>query len=256
MYHDTSSHTFDVRLATTAADVHAAQALRYDVFVDEGGASGGLIDHDARREVDPFDAHADHLLLFDNSLPADSRVVGTYRLMTRQHAMAAGGFYSATEFDVTAMLNSDLSILELGRSCLRKPYRGGTALMHLWRGVGRYVAEEKTDLLFGVASFRGTDPSTHAHALSYLHHEYLADVALRPVVQGESAINMNILPKDAVERRTALTQLPALIKAYLRLGGVVGDGAFVDRAFNTIDVCLMLEAGRLSARQRAFYEAA
>ena len=47
--------------------------------------------------------------------------------------------------------------------------------------------------------------------------------------------------------------MPALIKAYLRLGGFIGDGGFIDHAFNTIDVCLVLDTARMNARQRAIY---
>ena len=51
-----------------------------------------------------------------------------------------------------------------------------------------------------------------------------------------------------------MVQMPALIKAYLRLGGVVGDGAWRDDAFNTLDVCLVMDTARMKAQHRAFYE--
>ena len=46
---------------------------------------------------------------------------------------------------------------------------------------------------------------------------------------------------------------PALIKAYLRLGGFVGEGAWLDHAFNTTDVCLVMDTKKMSAKHRAFY---
>ena len=46
---------------------------------------------------------------------------------------------------------------------------------------------------------------------------------------------------------------PALIKAYLRLGGFVGEGAWIDEAFNTTDVCLVMDTARMSAKHREFY---
>ena len=46
---------------------------------------------------------------------------------------------------------------------------------------------------------------------------------------------------------------PALIKAYLRLGGFVGEGAWIDHAFNTTDVCLVMDTVRMSATHREFY---
>ena len=47
--------------------------------------------------------------------------------------------------------------------------------------------------------------------------------------------------------------MPSLLRAYLRLGGFVGDGAYVDHAFNTTDVCLIMDTAQLSARHRDFH---
>ncbi|MCE2750146.1 MAG: ornithine-acyl-ACP acyltransferase, partial [Rhodobacter sp.] len=51
----------------------------------------------------------------------------------------------------------------------------------------------------------------------------------------------------------AMVATPSLIKAYLRLGGFVGEGAWIDRAFNTTDVCLVMDTARMSEKHRAFY---
>jgi len=64
---------------------------------------------------------------------------------------------------------------------------------------------------------------------------------------------MDLIAADALDRRAAMLQMPPLIKAYLRLGGHVGEGAYVDHAFNTTDVCLIMDTARLSATQRAIY---
>ncbi len=47
--------------------------------------------------------------------------------------------------------------------------------------------------------------------------------------------------------------IPPLIKAYLRTGGTVGEGAFIDRAFNTVDVCLILDTTQIPQRQKNMY---
>ncbi len=65
--------------------------------------------------------------------------------------------------------------------------------------------------------------------------------------------NCRSIPADRLDRAAAMAAMPALIKAYLRLGGFVGDGAWVDHAFNTTDVCLVMDTGRMSARHRDFY---
>lgn len=124
-----------VRLAMTADDVRAAQALRYDVFVTELGADGPMVDHDAGLERDPFDQHADQLLLLDGD-----KVVGVYRLMDGAAAQAAGSFYSQREYDLGPLLASGRPLLELGRSCLHRDYRGGCGSLGVVAGVGGYCA--------------------------------------------------------------------------------------------------------------------
>ena len=57
-----------------------------------------------------------------------------------------------------------------------------------------------------------------------------------------------------LDRKAAMMQIPSLIKAYLRLGGTVGEGAFVDHQFNTVDVCLIMDTAKLNARQARIYE--
>jgi putative hemolysin len=56
-----------------------------------------------------------------------------------------------------------------------------------------------------------------------------------------------------IDRLTALRAMPALIKAYLRLGGCVGEGAYVDVQFNTVDVCMVLDVLAMNPRQKAIY---
>jgi putative hemolysin len=64
---------------------------------------------------------------------------------------------------------------------------------------------------------------------------------------------MDLLPPDAIDRPAAMKATPALIKAYLRLGGFVGEGAWIDRAFRTTDVCLVMDTARMNERQRGIY---
>src|SRR5690606_35536672 len=89
-------------------------------------------------------------------------------------------------------------------------------------------------------------------ALSYLHHEHLAPADLRVRARAEHYLDMNLMPREAVDGARALQAIPPLIKAYLRLGGFVGDGAYVDRDFNTIDVCVVMDTGRMPERSVRF----
>ena len=245
---------FEVRLAQDAQDLQAAQRLRYSVFVQELGGGGDLVDHHAGLERDRFDEHCDHMILIDRAKHSRDHVVGVYRLMQRPHAKAAGQFYSADEYDLTPLLKTDRKLLELGRSCLLPDYRGGTAMYHLWNGLAAYVARHEIEILFGVASFHGTDISVLAPSLALLHHRHLAPPELR--VRSRAFQRMDLVEEGALDRRNAMLEVPALIKAYLRLGGVVGEGAFVDHAFNTTDICLIMDTARMNAKYRGIYDRA
>lgn len=247
---------FELRLATSEADLLAAQRLRYRVFVEELGADGELVDHEKRLEKDRFDAFFDHLVLFDRMRPVNERdrAIGVYRVMRDDQAAKCGRFYSEDEYDLTALKSSGRRLLELGRSCVDVDYRGGPAMFHLWNGLAEYVADHGIEILFGVASFHGTDIQKLAEPLAYLHHNHLAPPELRVRVQAEHFQTMELVSPDKLDRRRAMVATPALIKAYLRLGGFVGEGAFIDRAFNTTDVCLVMDTEQMGAKYKSHYK--
>jgi L-ornithine Nalpha-acyltransferase len=246
---------YALRLATTDADLMAAQRLRYEVFVAELGGDGPLVDHSARLERDAFDPYFDHLVLVDlRRDPAGlDHVVGAYRVLPGDRRAQAGQFYSETEYDLSPLLASGRRLLELGRSCVHADHRGGTAMFHLWNGLADYVLERGIEVLFGVASFHGTDVAELAQPLSWLHHHHLAPPGMRVSARPPHRQEIDLIPADRLDRKAAMAATPALIKAYLRLGGFVGDGAFIDHAFNTTDVCLVMDTGQMSARHREFY---
>lgn len=247
---------FTLRLARDSRDLAAAQRLRYRVFVEELGADGPLIDHDARLERDAFDDVFDHLLLIDDrrNAAALDDVVGVYRLLPGSKLSPGERFYSESEFDLTALRASGRELLELGRSCVHQDYRGGSAMLLLWNSLAEYVLARGIEVMFGAASFHGTDVAALAQPLAYLHHNHLAPEALRVRAIGPNAQGMDLVPVVGLDRRAAMLGTPALIKAYLRLGGFVGDGAYVDHDFNTTDVCLVMDTAQMSARHRKFYE--
>lgn len=244
-----------LRLARDARDLRAAQRLRYEVFVAELGARGPMIDHANRLEVDAFDPYFDHLLLIDQRRdPATlSDVVGVYRLLPPEALAAAGRYYSEGEFDLSRLKSSGRRLLELGRTCVHPDLRGGAAMFLMWNGLAEYVLERHIEVLFGAASFHGTDVSALAQPLSLLHHFHRAPLSLRVTPQPAQAQAINLLPEAQVDRVTAMAGIPALIKAYLRLGGFVSDGAWIDRDFNTLDLCLVVDTAKMSVKHRDFY---
>ncbi len=246
---------FVLRLAADARDLQAAQRLRYLVFVEELGGTGEMVDHAARLERDAFDPLFDHLLLIDTRRDpvALEDVVGVYRLLPGDRLGPQGRFYSEEEYDLTALRTSGRRLLELGRSCVHPDYRGGMAMFHLWNALADYVLERGIEVLFGVASFHGTDPGPLAMPLAWLQQRHLAPEPLRVRARPAQFQPMDLVPPAAIDRKAAMQAMPSLIKAYLRLGGFVGEGAWIDHAFNTTDVCLVMDTGRMSAKHREFY---
>ena len=67
-------------------------------------------------------------------------------------------------------------------------------------------------------------------------------------------VEMRRLDMDLVDPRRANQMLPPLIKGYLRLGGFIGDGAVVDREFNTIDVAVIVKTDAVTEKYLKHYE--
>jgi putative hemolysin len=176
--------------------------------------------------------------------------VGTYRLLRQEVAERHFGFYSAGEYDIAPLLaaNRALRFLELGRSCVLKPYRTKRTVELLWHGIWSYVLHHRMDVMIGCASLQGTDPEALALPLSFLHHHARAPEAWRARARDERYTAMDRLPKEAVNPKAALQSLPPLIKGYLRVGASCGEGAVIDRNFGTTDVLVILPVAGISER--------
>jgi putative hemolysin len=251
----------EVRLARTRREIVQAQRLRYQVFYEEMSATPSVIASVRRLDQDPYDAICDHLLVVDRAKRGSEtetwspsrrpRVVGTYRLLRQEAAQRHWGFYTECEYDIAPLFVARFPryrFMEVGRSCVLKPYRNKRTLELLWHGLWTYVREHKVDVMIGCASFEGTSPAAHAMALSFLHHFSLAPIEWRCRAHEHLHVPMNYLPKEKVDVKAALKALPPLIKGYLRLGAFVGDGAVIDRQFGTTDVLIVLPVENIDPR--------
>jgi len=244
-----------VRLAASAAEIDAVQALRYRVFYEELGAVADAAMAATRRDVDEFDAVADHLLVVDHDLGEGAEsVVGTYRLIRQAAAAKLGRFYSAGEYDISVLESFAGQKLELGRSCTAAAYRSRAVMQLLWRGIAAYVFHYGIDLMFGCASLPGTDPDALAPELTYLATHHLAPAAIRPRALPARYVEMRRLDAAGLDAKQALMRLPPLIKGYLRLGGFVGDGAVIDRPFNTTDIAVVVQTDLVTEKYYRHYE--
>jgi len=244
-----------VRIATTEAEIDAVQALRWRVFYEEMRAEPSEAARALARDVDAFDAVADHLVVVDHAIgPGAEGVVGTYRLIQQSAAEQIGRFYSDDEYDLSPLIGFQGKLLELGRSCVDAGYRSRAVMQLLWRGIAAYVFRHQIDLMFGCASLPSTDPDQWAAELTYLYNNHLAPPALRPRALPDRYVEMHRMDPEDVDNRRALAGLPPLIKGYLRLGCFIGDGAVIDHQFNTTDVAIVVKTDLVTDKYYRHYE--
>jgi len=246
---------FEVRLAKTAAEIDAAQALRFRIFYEEMAAKPSPEMALTRRDFDAYDEVCDHLLVLDRRRgEGPESIVGTYRLIRRHAAARMGRFYSSAEYDVQKMIDYPGEVLELGRSCIARDARNTATMQMLWRGIALYAYHYNIQVMFGCASFPGTDPGQHAQAMSYLYHHHLAPPEIRVRALDHRYVNMEMLEPGSYDARKAMARVPPLIKGYLRLGGFVGDGAVIDAQFNTTDVFVIVKTELITEKYMRHYE--
>lgn len=247
------SGELEVRLAGSEAEIAAAQRLRFDIFHGEMGARTTSEAAAAGLDLDDYDPYCDHLLVIDHGEDGSTpHVVGTYRLLRQRIAARHFGFYSAGEFDLGPLLtgaSGGKQLLELGRSCVHPAHRNAVTINLLWRGIASYLGQHGISHIFGCGSLHPSDPALHREALAYLHHHHLAPPELRATAHiGSERAETNTLLPNSYDAKAAARTLAPLVKGYLRLGAMIGDGAWIDRDFNTLDVFVIMPVDRITER--------
>jgi len=234
-----------VRWAESEGELREAQRLRYRVFADELGAclnppAGSPGGHD----VDRFDAFCEHLLVrtvTDDGAPGE--VVGTYRLLTPSGARLTGGWYSDTEFDLSALDRLRPHTVELGRSCVDPAWRHGGVILLLWTALCQYMVSHDLDTMIGCASMSMEENGAMASAVWHqLREAHLVEPEWRAVPH--VPLRLKLPPVGPA------VPVPPLIKGYLRCGTkVLGPPAY-DPDFHTADFPMMARLADLPPRFR------
>jgi putative hemolysin len=213
---------YTLLLSTDTALIDDAQRLRHEVFTSEPGFDlTGTIDG---RDADRFDEFCDHLLVREDQ---SGEVVGCYRMLPPPGAIAAGGLYSATEFDVTDLDPLRPSLVEMGRAVVRQDHRHGGVVLLMWAGILAYLDRCGYDYVTGCVSVpvQGAPTETPGSQIravrDFVRRRHASQYTVRPhrpvVLDGRG---LDDIPPQA---RVAV---PALMRGYLRLGAeVCGDPA-------------------------------
>jgi putative hemolysin len=230
---------YTLRLTHNAAELHAAQALRYNVFnleLNEGLAASA----EMCRDEDPFDEVCDHLIV--EHVPS-GEIVGTYRLQTGQNAAAQRGYYSEQEFDFAPFASMRSEIIELGRACVHQQHRNLIVLGMLWKGIAAYAKAHDGRYLCGCSSLTSQNPAVGASAYTDLCRRHLAPMVwrTRPLPRFECSLEQ--LAGEPVK-------IPKLLRAYLSMGAKICGPPAIDREFKTIDFLTLLDLEALPALVR------
>lgn len=240
-------HSYVLRFAADLADLRAVQRLRFEVFNLELGEGLGCA-YDLERDEDRFDAACHHLMVIEREGGA---VVGTYRMQTADMARAGCGFYSATEFDMSALSPEVLAQgVEVGRACVAREHRTGRVIALLWQGLARYMSWERKRYLFGCSSVPARSRAVGHRLYQQLSTNH-ALMASEHRVRPRAELDCAGAAVDDVEAPA----LPPLFEGYIRLGAQVCGPPAIDPEFGTVDFFVMLDLHRLDPRARRFFRA-
>jgi putative hemolysin len=243
-----SAPRYTLLLSSDPTLTEAAQRLRHDVFTSEPGfaVSSASPGFEAGRDADRFDEFCDHLLVREDE---SGELVGCYRMLPPPGAIAAGGLYTATEFDVAALDPLRPSLVEMGRAVVRDDHRNGGVVLLMWAGILAYLDRSGYDYVTGCVSvpiddsvgapgsqIRGVrDFVLRRHAAAaYTVYPY------RPVtVDGRGLDDIDPPARVAV---------PPLMRGYLRLGAQVCGEPAHDPDFGVGDFPALLDKRKADTR--------
>jgi putative hemolysin len=246
---------YSLLLSTDATLIEAAQRLRYDVFTSTPGFTlpAAADGQPCLSDVDRFDEYCDHLLVRDDDT---GELVGCYRMLAPAGAIAAGGLYTATEFDVRAFDPLRPSLVEMGRAVVRDGHRNGGVVLLMWAGILAYLDRYGYDYVTGCVSVpigpetgSGADGDVPGSQLRGVRDFVLSRHAAPPqyrvsphrpvLIDGKAIDDIAPPPRPSV---------PALMRGYLRLGAQVCGEPAHDPDFGVGDFCVLLDKQRADTR--------
>ncbi len=228
--------SYTVRLDANAADLRAAQRLRWQAF--RAGQGGDGVD------ADRYDALCRHVLVEE---AAGGRLVCTFRIMLLNGGSQIAQCYSAQYYGLSGLQDYAGRMVEMGRFCIRPGLQDPDILRVAWGAMTRVVAEERVDLMFGCSSFGGIEAGDYLDAFAVLKARHLAPKRWLPAVKAPNVFRFAARLRRKPDLRAAMAKMPPLLKSYLMMGGWVSDHAVVDAEMNTLHVFTGVEITAIPA---------
>jgi putative hemolysin len=239
---DIDAQKYRIKTAETIEELNQVLRLRYEVFIKEGLNQRKMIGVD----FDRYDLLGDHVLLIEKS---SNKVIGTYRIMC---SLFTDEFYSENEFHLEDFIKQPGIKMELGRACIHKDYRTGSAIHLVWKGLGAYARLSNADYLFGCASVHTEDCGKSKGLYEYLKNDNYSD-------------KFNISPQDEflfhhwnevtpmISTEEAEELLPSLMKSYFKAGAKTHSIPAYDKKFKCIDFITILEIKKMNPKYEKKY---
>jgi putative hemolysin len=228
----------------------------------------------ARRDLDSYDPHYEHLVLWD---PQALRIVGAYRFGHGGRLIAELGMaslYTSSLFNYSPALESRLAQgLELGRSFIAPAYWRSRALDQLWQGIGFYLQRHpELRYLFGPVSMSVSLPREAREWIAAAHQHYFGASGLaaarQPFEVSDEVLHRVRQELDGLDAVAGLgrlkhhldalgVSLPVLYRQYVDLvepAGVQFLAFGEDPGFSgCVDGLVMLDLENLKPAKRARY---
>ncbi len=243
------------RLAESPVELRDARRLRYQVFYREMAAKPNLGQRLTRMDLDKHDRHCDHLLVLDETSSGSSKIIGTQRFLTKNSGNSIPTYASQGEFDLEGLhsRHGSSTFMELGRSCILAEYRSKRTAELMWHGTWAYAVARKVDVMVGCASFPTSNVEEITPALQLLDSSAPADGEWQVEPASSTAFCITKPADGELDTKSAIRQLPPLIRGYLRLGAMFSMHAVPDPVFGTIDVLVVLPVSRINPRYVSYY---
>ena len=234
---------YTLLLTSEPSQIRAAQRLRYQVFSTE---SGFTLRNDDELDIDRFDDYCDHLVVREDHT---GELVGCYRMLPPPGAIAAGGLYSAGEFDISALDALRPFMVEMGRAVVRADHRNGAVILMMWTGILAYLDRCGYDYVVGCVSVPTHAEGPPGSQLRGIRDAVLARHGAAPefTVHPYRPVRLAGRRLDTIDP-PARTTIPALMRGYLRLGAQICGEPAHDPEFGVGDFLALLDKRRADLR--------
>ena len=231
---------FNIRLMNhnDLEEVRKVQSLRYEYLLRDYDPSlpvGGV-------DIDGYDEVSDSILVIDKEKDI---IAGTYRIATPD-TIKGHKYLTEDEYNIDQIKLSGDKFLELGRAVVRPEYRNGFVIQLLFVGIHHYAIENNCRYLMGLCSFHGHNPEIYSHALALLKRDY--SCTKFDIRACNNSFRFDYVNEEDIDEGLAKSQMPNLLRMYLKLGHKVSIDGSIDYKFNSCDVFIILDINEINIR--------